>query len=134
MILRGVAASGAGKAAGFTQIPWVIHQIERKLAILPYPGTFNVRLVDEDDLVRWGQLQGERGIELEEPASSNCAAACYPALVNGRIRGAIIVPDVAGYPPDQVEVIAPVSIRAELGLTDGDLITLTVSGSDAGTI
>jgi CTP-dependent riboflavin kinase len=127
MILHGVTASGVGKAAGFTQVPWVFGQLERKLAIRPHPGTFNVRLVDADELVRWEQLRRERGIELEAPASTNCAAVCYPVIVNEQVRGAIIVPGVAGYPPDQVEVIAPVSIRARFGVSDGDPISLTVS-------
>lgn len=32
----------------------------------------------------------------------------------------MVVPDVAGYPPDQVEIIAAIDLRAHFGLVDGD--------------
>ena len=42
------------------------------------------------------------------------------------IAGAIVVPDVPGYPDDKIEIIAAVGLRAALGLRDGDTLALEV--------
>lgn len=125
-VLHGVAASGLGKARGFTQLPWASEQFARKLNLRPSSGTFNVRLADDDNRSRWEALKREAGIEIAPPEAGSCVARCYPVMVNERIRGAIILPHVPGYPEDQVEVLAEQSIRAALNLQDGDQVTLRV--------
>jgi CTP-dependent riboflavin kinase len=124
LALHGVAASGLGKASGFTEIAWVREEFARKLDFNAYPGTFNVRLVEPESLARWKELTGQPGIEIEPPHQTACVARCYPVLLAERLLGAIILPHVADYPPDQVEVLTPVSVRGELGLQDGDPVTL----------
>lgn len=134
MILNGVAASGLGKAKQFTELAWVQAELVQKLDIRPYPGTFNVRLTEVDQLDNWATLRQTPGIPIEEPDGTNCAAVCYPVLVNEAVRGAILIPGVPGYPSDQVEIVAPDSIRRELRVMDGDPITLRVLGEDASAI
>jgi riboflavin kinase len=131
MILRGVAASGLGKATLFTQIRWVSSQLEEKLEVRPYPGTFNMRLVAADQISQWERLKGRPGFPLDDPAENSCAAVCYPVVVNERVRGAILIPGVPGYPPDQVEIVASESVRRALNVRDGDTITLRVVERDA---
>ena len=126
MILRGVAASGLGKATALTQIPWVVSQIEEKLGMRLYPGTFNVRLLGEDEIGRWEKLKKQPGIPLEEPGSSTCAAVCYQAVINGRVPAAVLVPGVTAYPSDQVELIAAEAVRLALDVDDGDEVSLLV--------
>jgi CTP-dependent riboflavin kinase len=126
MILSGVAAPGLGKAAQFTELAWVRRQLVAKLDLPPYPGTFNIRLHAPEQIRLWGLLKQSPGVQIDEPAENNCVAVCYPVLINERVRGAILVPGVAGYPPDQVEVVAPESVRAALGARDGDRIMLRV--------
>ena len=125
-VLHGVVASGLGKARGFTQLPWASEQFARKLDLRPAPGTFNVRLVDDENRSRWQALKRETGIEIDPPDAGSCVARCYPLVVNDRIRGAIILPHVPWYPEDQVEVLAEQSIRAALNLQDGDGVILWV--------
>lgn len=122
--LRGMTVSGLGKATGFLELAWVREELAKKLALEAYPGTFNVRLTEPGSLVDWRTLTAQPGIEIEPPNSSACVARCYPVLVNDRLPGAIILPHVANYPPDQVEVLAATSVRGELGLADGDPVTL----------
>lgn len=124
MILNGIAASGLGMAAQFTELEWVKGQLVDKLDVQPHPGTFNVRLVDREDLDQWSGLRARPGIQIEEPADSSCAAVCYPVLVNDIVRGAILIPGVAGYPSDQVEVVASLPVRRTLGVQDGDPVSL----------
>ena len=126
IVLHGVAASGLGKAGHFTQLAWVQRQLADKLGMRPWPGTFNVRVTDGPDRVRWAKLLEGGGVEITLPSAASCAARCYRANVNGRIAGAIIVPDVPGYPADQIEILAEQCIRTELHLADGDPVTLRV--------
>lgn len=126
MILNGIAASGLGKAKQFTDLAWVQAELVRKLDIRPYPGTFNVRLTEADQLEKWAALKRAPGIPIEEPADSNCAAVCYPVLVNEAVRGAILIPGVPAYPADQIEIVARESVRGSVGVRDGDPITLRV--------
>ncbi len=126
MILHGCAVSGEGRAAEFTQLGWVRRQLSAKLGFHPYPGTFNVRVASAEDRALWGLLKARLSIRLEEPDESGCGAMCSPVLINDRISGAILVPGIPGYPPDQVEVVAAQSIRATLCVADGDPITLRV--------
>ena len=130
MILRGLAADGQGKAASFTQLAWVVSQLAERLGITPHPGTFNLRLVASDQMARWQELKAFAGVPLDEPASTNCAAVCYPVVVNDQVPGAIVIPSVPAYPPDQVEVVAGESVRAALGIATGDAVTLRVLDQD----
>jgi HAD superfamily hydrolase (TIGR01509 family) len=46
--------------------------------------------------------------------------------VNGRVPAAIVVPEVPGYPGDQTEIIAAVSLRSTLSLADGEQVRVVV--------
>jgi riboflavin kinase len=120
-----VAASGLGQATGFTDIPWVWSQLAERLHVHVWPGTFNARLVDATMQSAWDMLREQPGIPIE-PADGACAARCFPVMVNERIRGAIVLPHIEGYPADQIEIVAAESIRADLGLRDGDPVTIRV--------
>ncbi len=124
--LRGVVASGQGKAAGFTELAWVRDQFAQKLGLQAWPGTLNVRLVDAASRAQWRALTELPGIEIEPPSRSACVARCYPVLVADAVSGAIILPHVADYPADQIEVLAAAHLRRELGLADGDPIILRI--------
>jgi CTP-dependent riboflavin kinase len=41
-------------------------------------------------------------------------------------KGAIVLPLVADYPPDQIEIVASVNLRSHLALADGDRVTLHI--------
>ena len=59
-------------------------------------------------------------------------ARAYPVTVAGTIDGAIVVPEVEGYPPAQVEIIAPVGVREALGIEDGDPVEIEVKRKSRG--
>ncbi len=124
--LRGVIASGLGKAASFTELAWVREQLALKLGLQAWPGTLNVRLIDGASLAQWRALTERPGIEIEPPSHSACVARCYHVIVADTVPGAIILPHVADYPADQVEVLAAEHLRRALGLSDGDPIVLRV--------
>jgi HAD superfamily hydrolase (TIGR01509 family) len=127
LTLTGQVVTGMGQGASFTQLDWVRPQFMTKLGIDPYPGTLNLRLHHPADLTRWVGLKHQVDCLIVPPDSAWCEARGYPVCIAGRLPGAIIVPDVPGYPETQVEVIAALPLRQEFCLTDGDSLALETS-------
>ena len=126
MELSGRVVTGTGQAAGFTELGHAKQQFLDKLGIDTWPGTLNLKLDDADSLAGWQSLRNGDGIGILAPDAGNCHARSYPVQVNNHVTGAIIFPEVDGYPDDQVEIIAPLSLRRHFSLNDGDRLTLNL--------
>ncbi len=106
-------------------LDWVQRTLQRNLGFSPYPATLNLRLESEKEISVWQEVRREmRGINIIPPDASFCQARCFLVEIDGRQKGAVILPEVQGYPTDKVEVIAPVRLKDELRLQDGDRTTL----------
>ena len=125
-ILRGRLVRGSGTAAQFTQLDWVQRQCRDKLGFAPFPGTLNL-IIGSDCRSVLAEMKAADAIELIPDENEGCAGKVFPLSIEG-IRGAIVFPDprVNIHDENVVEVIAPVGLRARLGLTDGQVITLLV--------
>ena len=123
--LRGIVTRGIGQSAFFTEIPWVRKQFAEKLSINPYPGTFNITIVAEDR-DKLNQIRAAKGIEIVPEDEDFCAASSFPALINHRIKGAVIIPRVADYPETKVELISAEKVTESLSLKDGDQVEVEV--------
>lgn len=124
--LTGRVVTGLGQGAQLTQLEWARAQFVDKLGIDPFPGTLNV-MVDASDASAWEQWKTAPGVEIVPPNADWCNARAYPIRVAGRVNGAIILPEVAGYSPTQIEIIANVSLRETLQLNDGDALALELA-------
>lgn len=124
--LTGRVVTGLGQGAQLTQLEWARAQFVDKLGIDPFPGTLNV-MVDASDASAWEQWKTAPGVEIVPPNADWCNARAYPIRVAGRVNGAIILPEVAGYSPTQIEIIANVSLRETLQLNDGDTLALELA-------
>ncbi len=124
----GKIVSGAGKAAFFTRLDWVVEQCFAKLGFAPFPGTLNVEILPESD-IRTETLRTGRVIDLLSPDPANCASQVVPVLLEG-IPAAVIIPEekVRIHDRDIIEVLAPVNLREVLQKGDGDLVSGTVGG------
>jgi len=49
-------------------------------------------------------------------------AHCYPVLINGRLKGAIVFPRVEDYPENKMELISSQNIKEALSLKEGDVL------------
>lgn len=123
VILEGLLCSGLGEGAGFTELDWVEHQFHAKFGFWPHPGTLNLSLVGDDWDVAREAMQAAPGIAIEPPPGF-CAAKCFAVVLDGRVSGAAILPDIPDYPAHKLEIVAPVAIRRELRLVDGDRVRL----------
>ena len=130
--LTGVVVSGLGEGASFMSLKWVREALSERLGFAPYPATLNLRLESGREAEEWERLRAEvEGVEVPPPSPAFCSARCFPVAVEllragagDAVRGAVIFPAVGGYPPDKVEVVAPVNFKAALGVRDGDRVRL----------
>jgi CTP-dependent riboflavin kinase len=128
--LTGVVFSDLGQAASFMSLDWVQAALKERLGFAPYPATLNLRLQSQEELSAWRRIKaGETGIDLPPSGAAFCRARLYPVTVlspfeGDKLDGAILLPDVEGYPPDKIEVVAPIGIKDRLKIRDGDPLTL----------
>lgn len=124
--LAGLAVSGLGEGAGFTGLAWADTQFRAKLGFAPFPGTFNLLMDGDEWRAARSLLRREAGIRIDPPAGF-CAAKCFPVTVADTLRCAAVIPDVASYPDDKLEILAPVSLRARLGVRDGERVRVRLA-------
>jgi len=105
----------------------VKRQFIEKLSIDPYPGTLNLEIVDPESLRNFRQLKSTRGKEIVPRDPSFCSAQCYPVLINGSLKGAIIFPLVKDYPENKMELIASQNIKKALSAKTGDDVEVEIS-------
>ncbi|MDD2755272.1 MAG: CTP-dependent riboflavin kinase [Methanothrix sp.] len=119
--MRGKILSGLGQAQYFLTREGYSRQFQERLGFVPFPGTLNV-LLD-------GHFPAEQeAIKIEgfaEEGRTFGECKCYRIKLNG-IEAAVVRPERSRYPPDLIEVIAPVQLRRALGLEDGDPVDVTL--------
>jgi riboflavin kinase len=124
LCLKGEIFSGRGEGAKFIELAWVKKQMEEKLGVTLFPGTLNVKLTT--DSVEMGKLLKKKaGVEIL-PASGYCRGRFFNARLNG-VECAVLIPEVAGYPNNIVEVVASANLREKLHLSDGSLVEVEVT-------
>lgn len=123
LVLKGEVCRGLGVAGDFTGLYWFQAEVRAKLGFTPYPGTLNLCINTAAQQVM-EQIKQRQGITIDPPDSGYCAASCYQVLVNKQVQAVILYPHVQDYPPDKVELIAPVGLMAALKLENGQQIYL----------
>ncbi|NKB20860.1 MAG: DUF120 domain-containing protein [Alphaproteobacteria bacterium] len=129
--LQGKIATGLGKAADFTEVPWAKAAFRNVLGADPYPGTVNIIVASADHLAAWARVKATAGIVIKPPQPDWCDAFCYKAMIAGIIPAAVVLPDVAAYADNQVELIAAENVREKLSLSDGDPVEIEIYETDA---
>jgi riboflavin kinase len=120
----GTVTSGDGDGKKFMELRWVKRQITEKLGFTPYAGTLNLKLAEENAKQR--KLLEKTPSAKVLPAEGYCEGLLFKAFI-GIVQCAIVVPQVAGYPNDLLEVIASVNLREALQLEDGCEVTVTAN-------
>jgi riboflavin kinase len=130
--LDGTVTVGMGEGRHYISLPGYMEQFENRLGYEPFLGTLNVELTDESARVRTA-LSAVEPAEIEgweDDDRTYGPAFCYPATVeaDGQTyeRAHVIAPERTHHDEDQLEVIAPVKLREQLGLADGDSVTVRI--------
>ena len=121
-LIEGQLLRGLGQAAGFTQIEWVRRQLVDLAGIDPHPGTVNLALGDEVNRTRWRRWRNLPGHAMQPADAAFCSARCYPVRIEGRVPAAVVLPEIAGYPEDKLEIVAALPVRRHLSLDEGALV------------
>ena len=128
-IFEGMVVSGLGEGAYYMSRRGYVLQFEKMLGFTPYPGTLNLKLTDpyyisQNRLLR--RLSGYyiKGFRTKERVFGDVRA--FKAKVNDRVDGAVIYAERSIYGFEMLEVIAPVYLRGEFSLKDGDVVRVVV--------
>jgi len=128
--LTGVIFSDLGQASFFMGLDWVQTLLVERLGYHPFPATLNVRPKSAEDAAVWRHVQNDYpGTPLTAAAESHCGAKIYRVVIGVsasgvNVDGAVLVPDVADYPPNKIEVVAPMRLKDHFGVHDGDQLRL----------
>ncbi|HKG31772.1 MAG TPA: DUF120 domain-containing protein [Nitrososphaeraceae archaeon] len=128
---KGNIISGMGEGAYYMSLDGYRKQFKDKLGYIPYPGTLNVKLVDQVYRNARRELSNFPSIFIEGFRDSTRTygwAKCYLAFINNNAikNAAIILLERTHYDDSMLEVIAPYSIKESLGVQNGDPISLKV--------
>jgi len=130
--LDGTVTSGMGEGRHYISLSGYMRQFRDRLGYEPFLGTLNVELVPESVRAR-AELEAladdATPIEGWEDGDRTFGpATCYAARVQseaGSYDGAhVIVPERTHHDATQLELIAPVKLRDELDLDDGERLTV----------
>ena len=98
--------------------------MKAKLGFTPYNGTLNIKL-SKENTKRRKLLEKATSMKVYPPKGF-CSGTVIKASI-GALECAIVIPEVAGYPEDVLEIVAPANLRETLQLRDGNEITVTVN-------
>jgi len=128
--LHGRVFSGIGEGAYYVSLKGYRKQFVQKLGFDPYPGTLNLRLSSPVDRRLRREMNNYRGITIEgfeNGQRTYGAARCFPARLNDKVEGAILIIERTHYDFSVIEFIGPMNLRQKLDFKDGDEVTIRVS-------
>jgi riboflavin kinase, archaea type len=128
--LEGTVFTGLGEGAYYVSKTDYKKQIAEKFGFEPYPGTLNIKLSNEYDIKTRMELDAYPAIEIAGFQNSDRSfglVKCYPAIICGSVKGALVTALRSHYDVSVLEIIAPVCLRKQLGLKDGNKVKIEVS-------
>ena len=120
--IAGIVISGLGEGAYFMSMSHYKKEIKEKLGFDAYPGTLNIK-IDKEQKSKLKIINPIKLIGFKENNKTFGGVSCYKAKI-GNIDGAIIIPDINKHKEDIIEFIAPVNVKSDLNIKDGDEVKI----------
>lgn len=130
--LTGTVTGGMGEGRHYISLSGYMEQFADRLGYEPFAGTLNVDLTDESVRTRasMSSLDAVAIDGWEDDERTFGPASCYTATLeydgDAYETAHIIVPDRTHHDETQLEIIAPDRLRDQLGLDDGDTVSVRV--------
>jgi len=127
--IEGILFSGLGEGAYYVTKDGYRKQFIEKLGFDPYPGTLNLKLATEYDMKTRAELEAYPAIEIQGFKNESRTfgdVKCYPALINNKLKGAVVSALRSHYNSSVLEVIAPTFLRNQLKLKDGNKVKVEI--------
>lgn len=120
--LEGTVFTGLGEGAYYISKEHYRKQFAEKLGFDPYPGTLNLKISTDYDIKTRMEIEAYPAIEIKGFKNEDRTfglVRCYPAIIDNKIKGAIITALRSHYDFSVLEIIAPACLRKQLNLKDG---------------
>jgi riboflavin kinase len=127
--LEGTVFTGLGEGAYYISKENYHKQLTGKLGFEPYPGTLNLKLSSDYDIKTRMELEAYPAIEVEGFTNTDRSfglVKCYPAIIDNKVKGALVTAKRSHYDVSVLEIIAPVYLRKQLNLKDGVKVKVEV--------
>ena len=128
--LEGTVFTGLGEGAYYTSKEAYRRQLTEKLGFEPYPGTLNLKLTSDYDIKTRMEIEAYPAIEISGFKNEDRTfglVKCYPAVIENKVKGALITAIRSHYDVSVLEIIAPVCLRKLLDLKDGNTVKVEIS-------
>lgn len=125
MVLEGIVTPGLGRGAFFMSIDYYKKELKKKLGFGAYPGTLNLKVAKEQ-IIQLKKLNPIKIDDHKEKDKTFYGANCYKSKISN-INGAIIIPDKTQH-KNIIEFIAPVNLKSQLKIKDGDKVKIELMG------
>ena len=128
-ILNSAIVRGLGEGTFFMSMNHYQNEIKEKLGFNAYPGTLNLKINRKQaDFLKTIIPIKINGFKLGNKTYGG--VSCYKAKIKN-IDGAIIVPDLTKHKKNVIEFIAPVHLKSELKIKEGDKVTIKLVSGEA---
>jgi riboflavin kinase, archaea type len=130
MAFKGRLFEGLGEGGYYVGLEGYMGQFEKILGFKPFPGTLNLKLESPIQMEQKRELRSREGLRIqgfENGTRTYGGARCYRAVIDGKIPAAVLVIDRTHYDDSVLELISPVNFRKDVGLRNGDEVSVVVS-------
>lgn len=122
---KGLVVSGSGEGAYYLGLEKYFTQFRDKLEFNPFLGTLNLEVKDEHYLSIKDEFVTRVPIIINgfiDSGRSFGDLLCFKCRINENVDGAVLVPRRTHHDKRIVEIVAPVKLRADMNLNDGDVV------------
>lgn len=128
---EGTVVPGMGEGSYYMSLDGYRKQFKERLGYEPYPGTLNVKLVDQIFMNARREIDKYNSVFIDGFSDNTRTygwVKCYIANINnGAIdNAAVLILERSHYDESMLEVIAPVSLKESAGIRNGDKISIKV--------